>query len=213
MALAGHYRTLGGLIQSPQGIALHLKGFVKDTKATKAILDDLEFPEPGTFMGHRIPRQCLWFGPGPYKFGGRKYYPARPIETLEDLGRQLAEQVRPLLEQQGITLTRPQAYLINKYSKKTDRVSEHQDNEPALGKEPTILSLSIGQTRKFVLRPVRVPGGKRRKPSDARTWILRDGDLVVLAGDIQDWYTHELKRGTQDGVRYNITYRPYVFSQ
>jgi alkylated DNA repair dioxygenase AlkB len=199
------------MLKTSGGFAVHLKNFLssEEVEEIRKILDDLEFPEPGTFMGHRIPRQCLWFGPGKYKFGGRNYYPEKPIEELTELGNKLAERTRPLLESAGLQSKLPEALLVNKYSKKTDSVSEHQDDEPSLGKNPTILSLSIGQTRKFLIRPTKKPG-IRRKASDNTTWILKSGDLVVLAGDVQDFYTHELRKGKVDGVRYNLTYRPYV---
>ena len=105
------------MIRTKRGVALHFKNFVRDTSDLKRDLDDQKFPEPPTFMGHPIPRQCIWYGHGKYKFGGRNYHPQIPVPKLRELGIKLANKIRPILDTYGIRLTEPQAHLVNKYLK------------------------------------------------------------------------------------------------
>lgn len=44
--------------------------------------------------------------------------------------------------------------LVNKYSNGKDSVSAHADDESTLRKEDPIFSLSLGATRRFIVRPV-----------------------------------------------------------
>jgi alkylated DNA repair dioxygenase AlkB len=77
----------------------------------------------------------------------------------------------------------------------------HADNEPELGWEPTIASLSLGVDRKFVIQ-------HKKKRSWCRTIILSHGSLLVMGGGFQRRWRHAVPRqGAVDDPRINVTFR------
>jgi len=75
------------------------------------------------------------------------------------------------------------------------------DDEPGLGVQPIIASLSLGATGKFVLK-ARAAGGDRLELE------LGHGSLLVMRGDTQRNYKHSLPRTKKaSGERINLTFR------
>jgi alkylated DNA repair dioxygenase AlkB len=91
--------------------------------------------------------------------------------------------------------------LANLYRDGNDTMGWHSDNEPELGAQPIIASLSLGAERKFVLKS-RVAGG------DKLELQLPHGSLLVMRGDTQRNYRHSLPRTKKaSGERINLTFR------
>ena len=90
--------------------------------------------------------------------------------------------------------------LANRYRDGRDRMGWHSDDEPELGPQPVIASISLGATRRFALKP-RGDGGRL-------TLDLPHGSLLVMRGDTQARYRHALP-GTARPVaeRINLTFR------
>lgn len=94
--------------------------------------------------------------------------------------------------------------LLNFYRNERDSVGYHSDDEKELGPEPTIASLSFGETRTFVFKskrklhkPVRVP--------------LEDGALLLMKGATQRNWVHAIGKEAQPrGPRVNLTFRRIV---
>ena len=77
----------------------------------------------------------------------------------------------------------------------------HSDNESELGPQPVIASLSLGATRRFVLK-------HRREASRKLELPLAHGSLLVMRGDTQANYKHSLPRTARPvGERINLTFR------
>lgn len=89
--------------------------------------------------------------------------------------------------------------LGNLYRDGSDSVALHADDEPELGPEPTIASLSLGATRKFQLRhATAAPIGM----------TLDDGDLLVMSGPLQREWKHGVpKMASVTEPRVNLTFR------
>lgn len=68
--------------------------------------------------------------------------------------------------------------LANLYRDGLDSVSWHADDEPDLGPEPVIASVSLGAPRRFLLR-------KKRDPSTRHELELTHGSVVVMSGSTQ----------------------------
>jgi alkylated DNA repair dioxygenase AlkB len=101
----------------------------------------------------------------------------------------------------------PNAVLINRYRDGRDSVSWHADNERSLGVDPTIVSLSLGATRRFMIRPTDSSASRER--FDVQ---LAAGDLLVMLGTMQSHYSHQVPKmpvGTVVGPRLNLTARRY----
>lgn len=90
--------------------------------------------------------------------------------------------------------------LVNFYRNGNDSIGFHADDEPELGVNPVVPSLSLGATRTFVLRH------KRR--GERHRFDLTDGALLVMAGTLQHHYQHAVpKSRSAVGPRINLTFR------
>lgn len=92
--------------------------------------------------------------------------------------------------------------LANLYRSGSDSVGWHSDNEPELGANPVIASLSLGETRRFLLKHRKQP---RSKPFEIS---LHNGDLLVMAGGTQHFWLHQVpKSRLMLSPRINLTFR------
>ena len=100
--------------------------------------------EIATVLGRRvpIPRLTAWHGATGYVYSGIEMTPA-PWNA-------------PLLEIRAVAeASAGQAFnsvLLNLYRDGRDSVSWHADNEPDLGRDPVIASVSLGATRRFQMK-------------------------------------------------------------
>ncbi len=91
--------------------------------------------------------------------------------------------------------------LCNLYRDGRDSMGWHSDDEPELGAEPTIASLSLGATRRFRLR-------HKRDPALRLELDLPAGSLLVMSGATQRHYRHDLPRALRvSEPRLNLTFR------
>lgn len=113
--------------------------------------------------------------------------------------------------------------LINKYVDETSKIGWHSDNEDCILEDSTILSLSIGSERNFLIR--RMTEKEREKECiitqkvfiknnkwkhEEHRFLLRSGSLLTMEGSMQKfWYHMVPKSQTKKGVRYNLTFRKY----
>ena len=97
--------------------------------------------------------------------------------------------------------------LCNLYRDGRDAMGWHSDDEPELGSEPVIASLSFGATRRFRLR-------HRCDPALRLELELESGSLLHMAGATQRNYRHDLPRTMRAlGPRINLTFRHIVAAQ
>ena len=97
--------------------------------------------------------------------------------------------------------------LANLYRDGNDSMGWHSDDEPELGEQPSIASLSLGAERGFRLRR-RLPRGVRATPDDTVRLPLPHGSLLRMAGQTQRLYRHDLpKVRAVVGARLNLTFR------
>jgi alkylated DNA repair dioxygenase AlkB len=113
----------------------------------------------------KIPRREAWFGPGQYSYSGNVLKPQSWPSVLE----QMKEQVEQTC---GVSFN---SCLLNYYHDGADYAAWHRDNEKELGPNPTIATVSIGASRRFMLRRYKVHHKKV-------TVDLSSGDLVVMGG-------------------------------
>ena len=93
--------------------------------------------------------------------------------------------------------------LLNRYRDGQDSIGFHADDEPELGTNPVVPSLSLGAVRRFVLRHRM---SKRRIEYD-----LAHGSLLIMAGTLQHFWDHGLpKTALAVGERINLTFRNLV---
>ena len=93
--------------------------------------------------------------------------------------------------------------LVNLYRNGEDYVGWHADNEPELGEQPFIASLTFGVERQFCFR--------HKKTSKTGRILLRSGTLLIMQPDFQQHWLHSVpidKNVTQG--RINLTFRKVI---
>ena len=141
------------------------------------------------------PRLTAWFGdPGAaYTYSGMTLSPLPWTPALSALrGRvEIAS---------GVPLN---SVLLNWYRSGSDSMGWHADAEDELGPDPVIASVSLGATRRFVLKYVGRAIGVENIELD-----LTGGSLLVMAGTTQRYWRHAVpKRRGDAGSRINLTFR------
>jgi alkylated DNA repair dioxygenase AlkB len=95
--------------------------------------------------------------------------------------------------------------LLNFYRDGKDSMGWHQDNEPELGAEPIIASVSFGATRRFQFRH------KKRVELPTISVNLSHGNLLIMKGKTQQFWKHQLPKTSKAiGIRINLTFRTIV---
>ncbi len=142
----------------------------------------------------KSPRMAAWYGDADavYTYSGITNQPLPWFDGLSE--------IKYFIEQQ--TQYRFNSVLANLYRDGNDSMGWHSDNEAELGSNPVIASLSLGETRRFVLRHKKQ---KMRKPTEI---ILQHGSLLVMTGETQHNWRHCVpKTRKQAGPRINLTFR------
>lgn len=143
---------------------------------------------------YRQPRLSAWYGDAgcAYTYSGMRLEPQPWNDTL----LQIKEDV------ERATSHRYNSVLLNLYRDEQDGMGWHSDNEPELGPQPVIASLSLGATRMFRLRH------RNRKTAKPVALPLTDGSLLIMAGDTQRCWRHAIdKEHEPTGARINLTFR------
>lgn len=131
-----------------------------------------------------------------YTYSGVRHEPSAWTPTLAALRARLGAAL-------GIAFN---AVLCNLYRDGRDAMGMHRDAEPELGPDPVIASISLGATRRFVLR-----ARGEVAPAKLDLW-LASGSLLVMRGSTQRHYRHGLPRANAvRDARINLTFRS-VFS-
>jgi alkylated DNA repair dioxygenase AlkB len=142
---------------------------------------------------HASPRLSCWIGdPGAaYRYSGTLFEPRPWPSSLQRLRERLGAELDV-----GFN-----SVLANRYRDGRDCMGWHSDSEPELGPAPVIASVSLGATRRFVLK-------HRGQPQEKLAIELPHGSLLVMAGATQRHYRHALPRTAKAvGERINLTFR------
>ena len=93
--------------------------------------------------------------------------------------------------------------MANLYRNERDSNGWHSDNEKELGVQPAIASLSLGATRKFLL--------KHNLTKQKIALVLEPGSLFLMRGETQEKWLHCLpKTKKTQNPRINLTFR-YIY--
>ena len=142
------------------------------------------------------PRLSCWIGDpdAAYTYSGTRFVPRPWPEALLPVRERLSHEI-------GVGFN---SVLANLYRDGSDSMGWHSDSETELGRQPAIASLSLGATRRFVLK-------QRRDPSVKLAVELPPGSLLLMRGDTQTHYRHALPRTAKPvGARINLTFRRIV---
>ena len=182
-----------------QGEVYYLPGFLSAEESLgfyHRLLEEIEWLEkPIMIFGKKMmqPRLVAWHGDkdASYKYSGLKLTPKPWTSDLLDLKQRVEESCKSSFN----------SVLLNLYRNETDSNGWHADDEPELGDNPIIASLSFGETRDFLL--------KHKTQKDLKTKIpLENGSLLIMRGETQRFWKHCLPKRTRNlEPRINLTFR------
>lgn len=139
---------------------------------------------------HLQPRLTAWIGDAPYRYSGMTLAPTPWPPLLAALRDAV----------QAATACRFNSVLLNYYRDERDSMGMHSDDEPELGPQPAIASLTYGAARTFIL--------KHKTSGDTRKLRLGDGNLLLMKGDTQANWRHGINKEVRPtSPRLNLTFR------
>lgn len=142
---------------------------------------------------HPVPRLVAWHGEAGarYTYSGTPHEPEPWTTTLELIRRRV----------QSLAGCGFNAVLLNLYRDGRDGMGWHADDEPELGIDPVIASVSLGAARRFCLR-------HRRRAGLRVDLSLPGGSLLLMSGSTQRHWVHAVPKTTAPvGERINLTFR------
>ncbi|MBC8085268.1 MAG: alpha-ketoglutarate-dependent dioxygenase AlkB [Hymenobacter sp.] len=154
--------------------------------------------QPIKLFGKEVmqPRLTAWHGDpaARYAYSGLTLEPQPWTPAL----RQLRQQV------EVATNAHFNSVLLNLYRTGQDSMGWHADNEPELGPEPVIASVSLGAIRRFRLRP----RDSRHTPHEPVSLDLLPGSLLLMRGLTQRHWVHAVPKTARPAApRLNLTFR------
>jgi alkylated DNA repair dioxygenase AlkB len=143
-------------------------------------------------FGRPFPRLIAYYAdPGVnYTYSGVTHQAQPWLEALAEVRRRVEEVA-------GAPFN---SLLLNYYRDGQDRIGWHTDAEPELGLNPIVPSVSLGATRRFLLR--------HKRTREQRVFDMPHGSLLLMGGTCQHYWLHSLpKTRSPAGERINLTFR------
>jgi alkylated DNA repair dioxygenase AlkB len=139
-----------------------------------------------------FPRLTAWYADVglTYTYSGVTHHAIEWTLTLARIRRDVEEASKATFN----------SLLLNYYRDGQDSMGYHADDEPELGKNPVIASVSFGGARRFLL--------KHKKSGEKMTFELGHGSLLVMGGTCQHYWIHCVPKTKLDvDERINLTFR------
>lgn len=184
------------------GQLLYISDFLESQRASRLMQqlpDQLHWRQDQIQIFGRqvaIPRLQAWYGDSglDYRYSGLTLRALPWPSILLELKQQI----------EVFSGYRFNAVLANLYRNGRDSVGWHADDEPELGINPVIASLSLGQPRPFQLR-------HRHDNQRKHQLELASGSLLLMSGALQHHWHHCLpKRPKLHQPRINLTFRRLI---
>jgi len=143
------------------------------------------------------PRLIAWYG------DEGKHYTYSGLTLVPLPWTPLLTQIKERVEQ--LTTVRFNSVLLNYYRDGNDSMGMHSDDEPELGPNPIIASLSLGAERTFILKH------RTKREIGPLHLQLSSGSLLLMQGDTQKHWKHGIaKEKRACGPRVNLNFRRIV---
>ena len=144
---------------------------------------------------HAVPRLSCWMGDAEtvYSYSNMTMQPVAWSDTVRRIKHQI----------EAVSSCSFNSVLINYYRDGQDSNGWHSDNEPELGFDPVIASLSLGAERDFLLRHKTNKALRQSIP-------LQHGSLLTMRGATQRCWQHHVPKRAMAKARLNLTFRTVV---
>jgi alkylated DNA repair dioxygenase AlkB len=140
------------------------------------------------------PRLIAWYGDAGknYTYSGINLSPLPWTRALLDIKSRI----------EVVSRTNFNSVLLNYYRDHRGSMGLHSDDEPELGAQPILASLSLGEERTFILKH------KREKTLKPVRLKLASGSVLLMKGETQRHWKHGIDKETRPcGPRINLTFR------
>lgn len=210
-----------------ESIIIVIKNFFKAKKKNNILkkLDDIDDWHVGLAFGRTIPRLQRWYhvdGKPFSPFWKKKYkrwnsnkYEKWLFEFQQNIETELHKILEPFCEKHpSLKNVNFNSVLINKYVDGTHFIRQHKDNEMIFNNNPSIVSISFGATRQFIMQrviynednPKSMKRNKNEKHLDQNI-SLDHGTILIMGGACQKYFSHGILPEKCDEKRYNMTFR------
>jgi hypothetical protein len=229
-------------------VLIHLKNIFNDDEVATLVEHlsafDIEDWESGTFYGKVIQRLQRWYHENDINFGDGYWHNTFPrwnsynyeewlTEFQSDVEKRIVEffEENDLVKKYGIEMPSFNSLLLNYYQSFKNKIGMHKDNIKIFGDNPTIVSVSFGASRYFDMEKVlcdpknpKSTKKNKKKPFKMR-FKLDNGDVVIMAGASQRFWSHGLPRMDVNNIehskcqgefnrkcqkRWNMTFRKHI---
>ncbi len=180
------------------GVLTYLPEFSPPREADalfETLLRETDWRQEYGRFGQPFPRLTALYGDEglTYKYSGVTYHHIPWTDTFAALRRRIEDAA-------GAPMN---SVLLNRYRDGHDSMGYHSDDEPELGRNPVVPSVSLGAERRFVLR--------HKKTKERIEYRLQHGSLLVMGGTLQHFWEHALPKSREAvGQRINLTFRNIV---
>lgn len=141
----------------------------------------------------QVPRLVAWYGDKGmnYRYSNIDHEPLPWTDELSEIKQYVESASGHMFN----------SVLLNLYRNGSDSVAWHADDEPELGNEPVIASVSLGAERQFQFK-------KKSHPEEKIKLLLPHGSLLLMSGKSQIDWLHQLpKMRAIVKPRINLTFR------
>jgi alkylated DNA repair dioxygenase AlkB len=141
-----------------------------------------------------VPRKTAWYGYEGfnYSYSGITCFPE--IWNKELL--EIKKEIEKFIPDEDFT-----SVLLNLYNNGNDKMGWHADDEKELGINPTIASVSLGETRRFDIK-------HKQNPELHYKFELTSGSLLIMRGALQHHWVHQIPAQKKvKEPRINLTFR------
>jgi hypothetical protein len=219
------------IIDGNKSVFLYKSNFFEQQlfEKIKSFVYSLEYRDGKCVSGREIPRKQLWFQrEGKYFCNSwkQRYNRWEPFSDYPDILNEIASFIKDnkvlsnILKEHDINLSELDinSCLINKYRDGDDSIRAHRDTYLSFGKVPIIIGVSVGASRILRVRKLHNPevfkSLKVEKSSDENIdFLLEDNSLFIMAGFSQTYFSHEIPKMENKGVRFSLTFREFIDSR
>lgn len=136
-------------------------------------------------------------------------------DTLEELELYIKEKlIQNNYHKLGIDIPNINSVLMQKYLNGDHHISAHRDTDKSFGYTPTILNISLGDSRDIIFKRVLYNGSNKKMSKIDKLhkhlnmkFTLQEGSLLLMAGNSQKFWTHQIDKEENKDIRYSLTFR------
>jgi len=166
----------------------------------RVLQEEIDWQQEQLFLYGRqvnVPRLIAWYGDEgvKYRYSGVDHVALPWTQQLSEIRTKLCDKLSVSFN--GV--------LLNLYRDGRDAMGWHGDDEPELGTEPVIASVSLGQERNIQFR-------RKSNHADKVSLLLCHNSLLIMQGRTQlDWQHHIPKSQKKMQPRINLTFRNIIY--